>query len=355
MKRAKKAKAPPETLDQIDGAQALRLKEAIESSGLDEFDNDTLLRLLHPLAATACEGLYSATCKVGTASEGRRASERGASATQPPGRAAPPAPPQAKSGNPNCLCNLIPAPGSHRRVGLWSKDLACSKVLGPDPADIQRQARPAPPLAAARAHRPPAHPPTQLAGATQHTHTCARAGRPAGRVHARRAAQPGQYVLCQQRAAVPLLGSARPRGRVCGAASAGRPACHRAAQVGGRVGGWVGQHRRRGAARTSGATGGRGAGADLGIPVPPTPAPPSPPAARRQVFLELERGARDPVDPSGLLAALSLDHAVQQARQGVRARVAVLGASGCTRAAALLATAHTSASATAPCRMARSS
>lgn len=184
MKRAKKAKATPETLDQIDGAQALRLKEAIESSGLDEFDNDTLLRLLHPLAATACEGLYSATCKVGTASEGRRASERGASAPQPPGRAAHPAPPQGKSGNPNCLCNLIPAPGSHRRVGLWSKDLACSKVLGPDPADIQRQARPAPPPRS-RPRAPTAGTPTHPARRGHPTHPHMHTRRPPRRMRPR--------------------------------------------------------------------------------------------------------------------------------------------------------------------------
>jgi len=37
------------------------------------------------------------------------------------------------SGNPNCLCNLLPAPGGFRRAGLWAKEGDVVGTLGPDP------------------------------------------------------------------------------------------------------------------------------------------------------------------------------------------------------------------------------
>jgi hypothetical protein len=48
-------------------------------------------------------------------------------------------PMQGKSGNPNCLCNLLPAPGGFRRQGLWAKEADVLGTLGPDPAETKRQ------------------------------------------------------------------------------------------------------------------------------------------------------------------------------------------------------------------------
>lgn len=51
---------------------------------------------------------------------------------------------QNKAGNPNCLCNLIPAPGSFRRQGLWAKETDVVGTLGPDPAARARKVTSAP-------------------------------------------------------------------------------------------------------------------------------------------------------------------------------------------------------------------
>lgn len=46
---------------------------------------------------------------------------------------------QSKGTNPNCLCNLIPAPDAHRRSGLWAKNADGSAALGPDPSATKRE------------------------------------------------------------------------------------------------------------------------------------------------------------------------------------------------------------------------
>lgn len=48
---------------------------------------------------------------------------------------------QGKGGNPNCLCNLVPAPGGFRRQGLWTKAADVLGTLGPDPAANLREVR----------------------------------------------------------------------------------------------------------------------------------------------------------------------------------------------------------------------
>lgn len=50
-------------------------------------------------------------------------------------------PPQGKSGNPSCLCNLLPAPGGFRRQGLWAKQADVLGTLGRDPAETKRKVR----------------------------------------------------------------------------------------------------------------------------------------------------------------------------------------------------------------------
>lgn len=44
-----------------------------------------------------------------------------------------------KNTNPNCFCNLVPAPGAHRKKGLWQKDSAALLSLGPDPSTNKRE------------------------------------------------------------------------------------------------------------------------------------------------------------------------------------------------------------------------
>lgn len=41
--------------------------------------------------------------------------------------------------NPNCLCGLVPAAGGFRRKGLWQKDPQAVTKLGIDPADSRRE------------------------------------------------------------------------------------------------------------------------------------------------------------------------------------------------------------------------
>ena len=48
---------------------------------------------------------------------------------------------KGKADNPNCLCGLIPAPESHRRQGLWQKDVAAMLKLGADPSAAKREVR----------------------------------------------------------------------------------------------------------------------------------------------------------------------------------------------------------------------
>ena len=97
--RGKKAK-PAATLDSVD---ALRLKCRIENGNLDR---ETLLDLLSA-AQQACD-LYDKACK-------------------------------GKKDNPNCLCGLIPAPGSSRRKGLWQKEPDALISLGSNPLNDKRQ------------------------------------------------------------------------------------------------------------------------------------------------------------------------------------------------------------------------
>jgi len=46
---------------------------------------------------------------------------------------------QSKGQNPNCLCNIIPAPNSFRRTGLWAKNSDVTAGLGFDPSDRRRE------------------------------------------------------------------------------------------------------------------------------------------------------------------------------------------------------------------------
>lgn len=41
--------------------------------------------------------------------------------------------------NPNCLCSLVPPPGSFRKKGLWTKEPAVITQLGHDPWLFKRQ------------------------------------------------------------------------------------------------------------------------------------------------------------------------------------------------------------------------
>jgi ubiquitin carboxyl-terminal hydrolase 48 len=43
--------------------------------------------------------------------------------------------------NPNCLCGLVPPPGSFRKKGLWMKEPAALTQIGPDPNLYKRQVR----------------------------------------------------------------------------------------------------------------------------------------------------------------------------------------------------------------------
>ncbi|KAL4524346.1 hypothetical protein Ndes2437B_g05121 [Nannochloris sp. 'desiccata'] len=87
----------------ITGSQALQLKARLDAGGT--LDDETLLKLLR--ADVPCEGLYSKACK-------------------------------SKGQNPNCLCNIIPAPGAFRRAGLWAKNSDVTAGLGFDPSDRRR-------------------------------------------------------------------------------------------------------------------------------------------------------------------------------------------------------------------------
>ncbi len=90
------------TADDLGVAEALRRKADVAHCS-----DAALLDVLE--AGTPCSGLYSKACK-------------------------------GRKDNPNCLCNLIPAPGSFRRKGLWQKDSSALLSLeGPDPADLQRK------------------------------------------------------------------------------------------------------------------------------------------------------------------------------------------------------------------------
>lgn len=44
-----------------------------------------------------------------------------------------------KKDNPNCLCGLLPNPGSYRKKGLWQKQPSVINELGADPAESKRQ------------------------------------------------------------------------------------------------------------------------------------------------------------------------------------------------------------------------
>ncbi|KAI3431674.1 hypothetical protein D9Q98_004721 [Chlorella vulgaris] len=107
MKRSRpvKGKGKPDSGDLL-GEEARSLKALIDTSGaLTTVD---VLRVLK--ADKPCEGLYSKSCK-------------------------------GKGGNPNCLCNLVPAPGGFRRQGLWTKAADVLGTLGPDPAANLREDR----------------------------------------------------------------------------------------------------------------------------------------------------------------------------------------------------------------------
>ena len=106
-------------------------------------------------AGTPCSGLYTKACK-------------------------------GRKDNPNCLCNLIPAPGSFRRKGLWQKDSSALLSLeGPDPADTQRKV-----LLVSVTLLP-------ILSLAPRTSFEACRYKEAGWRHAGRPEQPRQYVLCQ--------------------------------------------------------------------------------------------------------------------------------------------------------------
>ena len=46
---------------------------------------------------------------------------------------------KGKKDNPNCLCGLVPAPGSFRRKGLWQKEAQGLQQIGADPAEVRKQ------------------------------------------------------------------------------------------------------------------------------------------------------------------------------------------------------------------------
>lgn len=46
---------------------------------------------------------------------------------------------KGKKDSPNCLCCLVPAPGSFRRKGLWQKEPQGMQQIGADPADSRKQ------------------------------------------------------------------------------------------------------------------------------------------------------------------------------------------------------------------------
>ena len=46
---------------------------------------------------------------------------------------------KGKRDNPNCLCGLVPAPGSFRRKGLWQKEPKGLQQIGADPAEVKKQ------------------------------------------------------------------------------------------------------------------------------------------------------------------------------------------------------------------------
>ena len=97
--RGRKAK----TAATLGSDEALRLKYSIEAGDLSR---EELLGLLDA-AQQACD-LYDKACK-------------------------------GKKDNPNCLCGLIPAPGSSRRKGLWQKEPETLVSFGADPLNDKRQ------------------------------------------------------------------------------------------------------------------------------------------------------------------------------------------------------------------------
>ena len=55
---------------------------------------------------------------------------------------APPCPSTCKANrkeSPNCLCGLVPAPGSFRKKGLWQKESLQLRDMGQDPAEQARE------------------------------------------------------------------------------------------------------------------------------------------------------------------------------------------------------------------------
>ncbi|KAL4440027.1 hypothetical protein ABPG75_003028 [Micractinium tetrahymenae] len=108
--RSKKARTSTGGSDEVNGEEAAALKALLETGTgpLGGLTDAQVLRVLK--ADNPCEGLYSKACK-------------------------------SKAGNPNCLCNLIPAPGSFRRQGLWAKEADVVGTLGPDPAARARKDR----------------------------------------------------------------------------------------------------------------------------------------------------------------------------------------------------------------------
>lgn len=172
MKRARKGKAATPAEQQLAGAEALRLKSIINRGG--QPDLPTLLRLLN--SGAPCAGLYSKDCKVRPATgaqmakteyaalqvrdlrlswrtAGRRRCRPACGAARLPSLSTPL---QAKGGNANCLCNLIPAPDKTRKAGLWARRPGSLAELGPDPATLKREVGPARnPLAPKHPARPP--------------------------------------------------------------------------------------------------------------------------------------------------------------------------------------------------------
>ncbi|PSC68725.1 ubiquitin carboxyl-terminal hydrolase 26 [Micractinium conductrix] len=116
-KRVKGKPQPLPSEQEVGGEEAQRLKAAIEAGGgsLEALQPAQLLRVLK--ADKPCEGLYSKACKGGG---------------------------KSSNANPNCLCHLLPAPGSHRKAGLWAKQTDVVATLGPDPADRARKDRSVP-------------------------------------------------------------------------------------------------------------------------------------------------------------------------------------------------------------------
>ena len=89
---------------ELDAEEALKLQQRISSG--KEVSTSEVLRVIG--AGDVCSNIYDRNCK-------------------------------CKKDSPNCLCGLLPIPGSFRRKGLWQKDVDAFLSLGTDPSLQQRK------------------------------------------------------------------------------------------------------------------------------------------------------------------------------------------------------------------------